>query len=108
MVAVGVRAARVVPNTKPRAPPTSNPSTCHPLPTVYASPRVRALPCPASGVDKLTRAVNIVTMDRRTFVLLTGAGSAALIRPPNRLSLGPPRADGGTCGRAEGRLRFEL
>src|SRR5213592_300417 len=47
-------------------------------------------------------------MDRRTFVLLTGAGSAALIRPPDRLSLGPPRADGGTGARADGRLRFEL
>ncbi|PYP43669.1 MAG: hypothetical protein DMD42_09480 [Gemmatimonadetes bacterium] len=29
-------------------------------------------------------------MDRRTFVLLTGAGSAALIRPPDRHSPGPP------------------
>jgi alpha-galactosidase len=47
-------------------------------------------------------------MDRRTFVLLTGAGSAALIRPPDHLSLGPPRSDGGTGGRAVGRLRFEL
>ena len=47
-------------------------------------------------------------MDRRTFVLLTGAGSAALIRPPDRLSLGPPRADGRTGARADGRLRFEL
>ena len=47
-------------------------------------------------------------MDRRTFVLLTGAGSAALIRPPDRLSDSPPRADGRSGGRAVGRLRFEL
>src|SRR5437899_1563529 len=47
-------------------------------------------------------------MDRRTFVLLTGAGSAALIRPPDRHSPGPPWADGRTSGRAVGRLRFEL
>ncbi len=48
-------------------------------------------------------------MDRRTFVLLTGAGSAALIRPPDRLSDGPPRTDGRKGGRAVGRLRrFEL
>ena len=47
-------------------------------------------------------------MDRRTFVLLTGAGSAAFIRPPDRQALGPPRADGRTGGRAVGRLRFEL
>src|SRR6266571_5351048 len=39
-------------------------------------------------------------MDRRTFVLLTGASSAALIRPPDRLSDSPPWA--------VGRLRFEL
>ncbi len=44
--------------------------------------------------------IDIEAMDRRTFVLLTGAGSAALIRPPFRLSVGPPRA--------VGRLRFEL
>src|SRR5438477_5644710 len=47
-------------------------------------------------------------MDRRTFVLLTGASSAALIRPPERQSLGPPGADGRTGGPAVGRLRFEL
>ena len=41
-------------------------------------------------------------------MLLTGAGSAALIRPPDRQSLGPPWADGRTGGRAVGRLRFEL
>src|SRR2546427_8606904 len=138
MVAVGVRAARHVPNTKPRAPPmiapssmkepsravsdsaaigpactaratpTSTPSTCHPLPTVYASPRVSALPCPASGVDKPTRAVNIVSMDRRTFVLLTGATSGALIRPPVRLSHSPTGADRRSGAPAIGRLRFEL
>jgi len=44
---------------------------------------VSALPCPATGVDKPTRAVNIVSMDRRTFVLLTGGVSSGLIRPPS-------------------------
>src|SRR5213079_1878260 len=34
--------------------------------------------------------------------------SAALIRPPERQSLGPPGADGRTGGPAVGRLRFEL
>src|SRR5438876_9454656 len=47
-------------------------------------------------------------MDRRTFVLLTGASSAALIRPPERQSLGPPGADGRTGGPAVGRLRVDL
>src|SRR3989442_15072364 len=123
MVAVGVRAARLVPNTKPRAPPmiapssmnepsravsdsaatgpactaraypTSSASICHPPPSVPARPTVSAPPCPASGVDKPTRAVNIVSMDRRTFVLLTGATSGALIRPPVRLSHSPTGAD---------------
>src|SRR5207302_1199112 len=37
-----------------------------------------------------------------------GAGSAALIRPPDPQSPGPPWADGRTGGRAVGRLRFEL
>src|SRR5206468_10839660 len=138
MVDVGVRAARLVPNTNPRAPPmiapslmnepsravsdraaigpactaratpASNPSTCHPLPTVYASPKVRALPCAASGVDKPTRAVNIVSMDRRTFVLLTGATSGALIRPPVPGSGTLTAADRRSGGPAVGRLRFEL
>jgi len=44
-------------------------------------------------------------MDRRTFVLLTGAGSAALIGTPARLTARPPRRMG---GRAGGKLRFEL
>src|SRR5881296_807277 len=138
MVAVGVRAASVVPNTKPRAPPmiapssmnepsralspsaaigpactarvypTSRASICHPPPNVPAIPKLSAPPWPTSGVDKPTRPANIVTMDRRTFVLLTGASSAALIRPPDRLSDSPPRADGRKGGRAVGRLRFEL
>src|SRR5207244_11689771 len=46
-------------------------------------------------------------MDRRTFVLLTGAGSAALIRPPDRHAPGPAWADGRTSGLAVGLLRFE-
>src|SRR5437870_27754 len=41
-------------------------------------------------------------MDRRTFLLLTGATSAALIRQRHRLSARPSRAGG------VGRLRFEL
>src|SRR3989475_13176134 len=43
-------------------------------------------------------------MDRRTFVLLTGAASGALIRPPVRLSA-PPLVRGAL---GVGRLRFEL
>src|SRR3989442_1337996 len=73
--------------------------------SVNTPPRV---PCGARGVKNPARPINIVTMDRRTFVLLTGAGSAALIRPPDRQSPGPPWADGRTSGRAVGRLRFEL
>src|SRR2546426_1047340 len=84
--------AAIGPACTARATPKSNPSTCHPPPTVYASPAVSALPCPASGVDKPTRAVNIVSMDRRTFVLLTGATSGALIRPPVRQSHSPTGA----------------
>jgi hypothetical protein len=43
-------------------------------------------------------------MDRRTFLLLSGAGSAALIRPPARQPGSPP----GAGARAGGKLRFEL
>src|SRR5437867_12073240 len=44
--------------------------------------------------------IDIEAMDRRTFVLLTGAGSAARIGRPGRRSAGPRWA--------VGRLRFEL
>src|SRR2546423_1253527 len=54
-------------------------------------------PCAASGVDKPVRPINIVTMDRRTFVLLTGTVSSGLIRAPQ------VRPAPGI-----GRLRFEL
>ena len=47
-------------------------------------------------------------MDRRTFVLLTGATSGALLRPPVRLSGDPTRAVGRSGGPGAGRLRFEL
>src|SRR5437667_435790 len=47
-------------------------------------------------------------MDRRTFVLLTGATSGALIRPPVRLSHSPTGAGWRSGGPAVGRLRFEL
>ena len=47
-------------------------------------------------------------MDRRTFVLLTGATSGALIRPPVRLSDSPTGAGWRSGGPAVGRLRFEL
>jgi hypothetical protein len=43
-------------------------------------------------------------MDRRTFVLLTGASSATLLRPPDRLTARPP----GGRGQSVGRLRFQL
>src|SRR2546429_3356014 len=48
--------------------------------------------------------IDIEDMDRRTFVLLTGAASGALIRPPVRLSA-PPLVRGAL---GVGRLRFEL
>src|SRR5690349_18518499 len=47
-------------------------------------------------------------MDRRTFLLLTGATSGALIRPPARPSASRTGAVGRSGGGAEGRLRFEL
>src|SRR2546421_3126642 len=47
-------------------------------------------------------------MDRRTFVLLTGATSGALLRPPVRLSRSPTGAHRRSGERAVGRLRFEL
>src|SRR2546428_2860983 len=48
--------------------------------------------------------IDIEAMDRRTFVLLTGAASGALIRPPVRL----PAAPLGRGALGVGRLRFEL
>src|SRR5256712_4475574 len=48
--------------------------------------------------------IDIEAMARRTFVLLTGAASGALTRPPVRLSA--PRLVRGAWG--VGRLRFEL
>jgi len=48
---------------------------------------------------------NIPTMDRRTFVLLSGAISGALVRPADRLTARPTGRSG---GQAVGRLRFEL
>src|SRR5207244_7010397 len=47
-------------------------------------------------------------MDRRTFVLLTGATSGALIRPPVRPTHSPTGAGCRSGGPAVGRLRFEL
>src|SRR2546423_2697033 len=47
-------------------------------------------------------------MDRRTFVLLTGATSGALLRPPVRLSGSPTWAHRRSGEPAVGRLRFEL
>ena len=55
-------------------------------------------------MDKAPVRIDIVTMDRRTFVLLTGAASGALVCLPDRLSAGPP----GRGALAGGRLRFEL
>jgi len=48
--------------------------------------------------------IDIEAMDRRTFVLLTGAASGALICLPDRLSARPP----GRGALGVGRLRFEL
>src|SRR3989442_8430017 len=47
-------------------------------------------------------------MDRRTFVLLTGATSGALIRPPIRPTHSPTGAGWRSGGPAVGRLRFQL
>src|SRR5947207_9559212 len=47
-------------------------------------------------------------MDRRTFVLLTGATSGALLRPPVRPSTSPTRAVGRSGGPGVGKLKFEL
>src|SRR5438552_16523711 len=47
-------------------------------------------------------------MDRRTFVLLTGATSGALIRPPVRPTHSPTGAGWRSGGPAVGRRRFEL
>src|SRR5436309_4077259 len=47
-------------------------------------------------------------MDRRTFVLLTGATSGALLRPPVRPSGSPTGAVGRSGGPVIGRLKFEL
>src|SRR5919108_1977835 len=83
------------------------PWTCHPLPTVYARPSARIPPCEscaASGVDKAVRPTNIVSMDRRTFVFLTGGVSSGLLRPPSTALHRPPASGGGDSGR----LRFEL
>src|SRR5882762_2562606 len=82
--------------------PISAVSTCQLSPTVATKPNPIAcvrLPrdCAPSVVDKAPHATNIDTMDRRTFVLLTGAASAALWRFPH------PRAL-----RAAGSLRFDL
>src|SRR2546430_11333588 len=46
-------------------------------------------------------------MDRRMFVLLTGATSGALIRPPVRLSHSPTGADRRSGGPAVGRPPFQ-
>src|SRR5213594_3515526 len=51
--------------------------------------------CAASVVDKAPRATNIGTMDRRTFMLLTGAAAVLPVRRPRPL-------------RALGNLRFDL
>src|SRR5438477_9380439 len=108
-----IRAASVATRSGPacttRAYPTSAASTCHPPPSVPAKPNTHAArpprppDCPASGVDKANRVANIGIMDRRTFVLLTGAASSALVRPLTTLD--PPRPPGAA---GSGRLRFEL
>src|SRR3989441_11440626 len=51
--------------------------------------------CAASVVDKAPRATNIDMMDRRTFMLLTGAAAVLPVRRPRPL-------------RALGNLRFDL
>src|SRR5919198_3776792 len=74
----------------------SVPPPCQPPPTVHARPAVIPPDWATSGVDKATSPANIDTMDRRTFVLLTGTVSSGLIRPPRGVR------------RSVGTLRFEL
>src|SRR5581483_3971850 len=87
-----VTAATVTgPAPSARAYPTSSASTCQPPPSVPANPTVRAPACPASGVDKAAHATDIPAMDRRTFLVLTGAASAQFAGPPPAPpSLPPP------------------
>src|SRR6266480_2812274 len=84
-----------------RVNPTSTPSICQLLPSVAAKPTPSAV-CPASGVDKAASTTNIPPMDRRTFVLLTGAASSGVLRPTVQPSDRP------TGRSAVGRLQFEL
>src|SRR5438876_10905482 len=72
-------------------------------PNTHAPRPPRPPDCPASGVDKVNRVTNIGIMDRRTFVLLTGAASSALVRPLTTLDAPRPPGAAGS-----GRLRFEL
>src|SRR5256885_9955957 len=75
----------------------SPPSICQPGPSVAANPNPIALrrgDCASSDVDKAPHATNIVAMDRRTFILLSGAASAA-VWDPYRLPAQPmPRMAG--------------
>src|SRR5579859_449999 len=83
--------------------PTSPPSICQPLPSVAASPML-SRDCAASGVDITALTRNIPTMDRRTFVLLTGvaSGSSLVMRRRGAAVSGiKPSGDGG-------RLQFEF
>src|SRR3989442_10719495 len=84
-----------------RVNPTSTPSICQLLPSVATKPTPSAV-CPASGVDKAASTTNIPPMDRRTFILLTGAASSGVFRPTVQPSDRP------TGRGAVGRLQFEL
>src|SRR2546429_9875981 len=98
--------AETGPGRSARPSPTANLWFSQPLPPVWASPGVNSPPlvaCAASDVDKPARPINIVTMDRRTFVLLTGGVSSGLIVPPSTALHRPPSGVAGI-----GRLRFEL
>src|ERR1041384_5958318 len=70
--------------------PNSPPVSCQWFPSVLANPSENA-DCDASGVDKLPSNANIPTMDRRTFVVLSGTTASGLVRPrcdfdPRRLA----------------------
>src|SRR6266568_3756238 len=83
--------------------PTSPPSICQPLPSVAASPTL-SRDWAASGVDIRTLTKNIPTMDRRTFVLLTGVASGSSLVARHRSAA----VSGlGTSGDG-GRLHFEF
>src|SRR5215469_14569166 len=80
----------------------SPPSICQPPPRVAASPS-ESHDCAINGVDKRTPTENIAAMNRRTFVLLSGAVSGSLRVPLRASARGAETPEAAT-----GRLYFEF